>query len=123
MPIRSDLGSDREELSLLVGKQLVDASYLVVRELLEFFSTRSSSSVESAPSFERFDVMARGPAYVAHGDSSLFCFVADDLHQLLTTLFGERRKASRMTLPSLVGLIPRSEDWMAFSMAPSDPLS
>ena len=32
-------------------------------------------------------------------------------------------KASRMTVPSLVGLMPRSELWMAFSIALSEPLS
>jgi hypothetical protein len=32
-------------------------------------------------------------------------------------------KASRITLPSLFGVMPRSLDWIAFSMAPIAPLS
>ena len=32
-------------------------------------------------------------------------------------------KESRMALPSLLGFSPRSEFWMAFSMAPIAPLS
>ena len=88
------------------------------------FSTRSSSSVDRSPSFciasSSWRALRRMLRTVTR-PSSDFCF---------TTLTSSLRRCSvgtgnesRMTEPSLDGVMPRSEPWRAFSMAASELLS
>ena len=87
------------------------------------FSMRCSSRSQLAGLLERLELLPGVAADVAHGDPALLGLVLDDLHHLLAPLLGELGNTSRTTWPSLLGLMPRSLCWIAFSIAPIAPLS
>ena len=67
--------------------------------------------------------MARRPAQVAHRDPALLGHVLDHLDELRRRSSVSGGKLRRMECPSLLGFSPRSECWIAFSMAPIGALS
>ena len=63
------------------------------------------------------------PADAADADPGVLGLAAGNLDQVLAALLGELGNTTRITLPSLVGLTPRSLSRMAFSIAAEEPLS
>ena len=64
-------------------------------------------------------VVERVAAAIAHGDASLFGALMDLFDELLAAVLGQLRQGQSNDLPSLLGLMPRSDFWIAFSMTPA----
>src|SRR5439155_1519629 len=119
----SSFQSPRSSCSLC-SKAVSMAATCAAVSLSSSFSTRSSSSAESSPSFSmpsRSWRAARRTFRSATRPSSAMCLTIFTYSLRRSAVSGGNDR--RMTLPSLLGLSPRSECWMAFSMALIDPAS
>ena len=117
-PLMRTVLSDLEQLGFLVLEQSsIMATCLAVRSSSAFSARRTSSSPASPSLLELVERVLGVPADVAHRDARVLGLVLGDLDVLLAALLGELGRTTRITLPSLAGLTPRSESRMAFSMA------
>ncbi len=70
-----------------------------------------------------FDVVIGLAAQIANSNLAFLAQLFDQLGQFLTALLAQRGTESRMTLPSLLGVMPKSLFRMAFSISPIMALS
>ena len=102
-----------------MGHDVVDVRDVLVRELLELLlGAHEVIFRDAALSLKFLELFLRVPPDVPNGNPALLATVMDQLDQLLAPLLGQGGKLSRITVPSLLGVIPRSLDMMDFSIAP-----
>ena len=98
---------------------LVDLRDVLVGQLLELL-LRAHEVIfrDAALALKLLELFLRVPADVPNGNPALLGPVVDQLHSSLRRSSVSGGKLSRITVPSLHGVIPRSLDMMAFSIAP-----
>src|SRR5439155_21341227 len=93
VPLRQPLGSDLQELFLLVAEDLLHLGDELVGELLQFLlGTAQVIFGDGVVMLKSLQLLLRVAADVPHGDAALLRTLPDDLDEVPAALLGERRE-------------------------------